>query len=180
MSTTKELDYITAVFTRFLQPITDLCDRMLCLHSGEPNEVQAAFMENGYAISIIGLTAFFFEGACGRARYFADFDKGKRWSSAETLRVFGETALAEKIEEVYVVRHAIAHAHLWKAKVSCDQNDLRFTEPPTRLPGYGDTSGLGIVDHLRRRFARFKLSAHLLDLRCLLFHRCCEGGHPRF
>ena len=26
---------------------------------------------------------------------------------------------------------------------------------------------LGIVDHLRRRFARFKLCAHLLDLRCL-------------
>ena len=30
-------------------------------------------------------------------------------------------------------------------------------------------SGLLIVaDHLRRRFARFKLCAHLLDLRCLL------------
>ena len=28
---------------------------------------------------------------------------------------------------------------------------------------------LGIVDHLRRRFARFKLCAHLLDLCCLLF-----------
>ena len=27
---------------------------------------------------------------------------------------------------------------------------------------------LGIVDHLRRRFARFKLGAHFLDLRCLL------------
>src|SRR5882724_1510915 len=26
-----------------------------------------------------------------------------------------------------------------------------------------------VVDHLRRRFARFKLCAHLLDLRCLLF-----------
>ena len=29
------------------------------------------------------------------------------------------------------------------------------------------------VHHLRRRFARFKLCAHLLDLRCLLFHGCC-------
>ena len=34
---------------------------------------------------------------------------------------------------------------------------------------------LGIVDYLRRRFARFKLGAHLLDLRGLLFHRCCES-----
>ena len=25
-----------------------------------------------------------------------------------------------------------------------------------------------------------KLGAHLLDLRCLLFRRRCDGGHPRF
>ena len=30
------------------------------------------------------------------------------------------------------------------------------------------TQLLGIVDHLRRRFVRLKLGAHLLDLRCLL------------
>ena len=34
---------------------------------------------------------------------------------------------------------------------------------------------LGIVDHLRRGFARFKLGAHLLDLRCLLFKTGSEG-----
>ena len=33
----------------------------------------------------------------------------------------------------------------------------------------------GIVDHLRRRFARFDLSAHFLDLRCLLCEACCES-----
>jgi hypothetical protein len=30
-------------------------------------------------------------------------------------------------------------------------------------------AALGIVDHLRRRFARFKLCAHFLDLRGLFF-----------
>src|SRR5512132_3487034 len=39
---------------------------------------------------------------------------------------------------------------------------------------------LGIVDHSRRRFTHFKLCAHFLDLRCLLFRRRCDGGHPRF
>jgi hypothetical protein len=33
---------------------------------------------------------------------------------------------------------------------------------------------LKIVDHLRRRFARFKLGAHFLDLRGLLFQGCIE------
>jgi hypothetical protein len=34
---------------------------------------------------------------------------------------------------------------------------------------------LGIVDYLRRRFARLKLSAHLLNLRCLLIQACRDG-----
>src|SRR6266487_4190133 len=100
MSTTKEIDYITAVFPQFLQPIADLCDHLLHLPCSEPNEVQAAVHENGYAISIISLTAFFFEGACGRARYFKGLAavgipapghyQKQRWSAAETLREFKE------------------------------------------------------------------------------------------
>jgi hypothetical protein len=53
MSATQEHDYVSAVFVRLLQPIADLCDRMLRLASGEPNEVQASPLENGYAVSII-------------------------------------------------------------------------------------------------------------------------------
>ena len=68
--TATDFDYITAVFLHYLQPIADLCERMLDQCSGEPNEVQTSARENGYALSIISLTAFFFEGACGRARYF--------------------------------------------------------------------------------------------------------------
>jgi hypothetical protein len=59
--------------------------------------------------------------------------KWKRCSPPETLREFGEFALADKIEEIFVARHAIAHAHLWKAKV--DQIDLihRAAHPPAWL-----------------------------------------------
>jgi hypothetical protein len=63
MTTTNEMDYITAVFQNFLQPITDLSDRMFQLPSGEPNEVQTSVIQNGYAISIIALAAFLLEGA---------------------------------------------------------------------------------------------------------------------
>jgi hypothetical protein len=165
MPATEELDYITAVFQRFFQPIADLCDTMLSRCGGQPNEVQTPFTENGYAISIISLTAFLFEGACGRARYFRGLvavgipalghSKWKRCSPAETLREFGEFSLADKIEEIFVARHAIAHAHLWKAKV--DQIDLRFTELPTRLPGYGDKNFDKIVDPTSRTTRKLKL-----------------------
>ena len=38
-------------------------------------------------------------------------------------------------------------------------------------------SVLGIVDHLRRRLARFKLGAHFLDLRCLLVEKRSKLRH---
>jgi hypothetical protein len=48
----------------------------------------------------------------------------------------------------------------------------------------GAGAALGIVDHLWRSFARFKLCAHLLDLRSLLFQTRCDslqllGDHRR-
>ena len=41
-------------------------------------------------------------------------------------------------------------------------------------------ASLIVQDYLRRRFDRFKLGAHLLDLCGLFFHRCCEDRHYRF
>jgi hypothetical protein len=156
MSTTEEHDYVSAVFIHLLQPIANRCDCMLQLGCGEPNEVQTSPMENGYAISIIALAAFLLEGACGRARFVSGSDQ-KRCSAADTLRHFGGNALADKVEEIFVVRDAIAHAHLWKAKILWTENDLRFAEPPVRLPSYGDKKFHRIVDLNSRTTRQLKL-----------------------
>jgi hypothetical protein len=156
MSTTKENDYVSAVFIHLLQPIADLCDRMLQLGSGEPNEVQTSVRENGYAISIIALAAFLLEGACGRARFVSGSNQ-RRCSAAETFRDFGRNDLADKVEEIFVVRDAIAHAHLWKAKILWTENDLRFAQPPEQLPGYGDKKFRRIVDLNSRTTRQLKL-----------------------
>jgi hypothetical protein len=154
MSTAEGDDYVSAVFINLLQPIADLCDRMLRLPTSEPNEVQTSPRENGYAISIIALTAFLVEGACGRARYISR----QEWSSpVDTLRNLGANDLAGKIEEIFVVRDAIAHSHLWKAKISREQNDLRFKGKPVRLPGYGDRKFQRVVDLNSRTTRQLKL-----------------------
>ena len=112
---------------------------MLSFGCGEPNEVQTAFHENGYAISIIALAAFLLEGASGRARYISGTGSQKRRpTAAQTLKGFGRNDLAEKIEEIFVVRDSIAHAHLWKAKIAWEKGELRFKVPPTLLANYGD------------------------------------------
>ncbi len=156
MSRTKEHDYVSAVFVRLLQPIADLCDQMLRLNSGEPNEVQTSPRENGYAISIIALTAFLLEGACGRVRYVSR-SKQQRCSAADTFRHFGANDLADRIEEIFVVRDAIAHGHLWTAKISWAENNLQFTQQPVKLPGYGDDKFKRSVDLNSRTTRRLKL-----------------------
>ena len=145
LPTTQEHDYVSAVFVRLLQPIADLCDQMLRLSSGEPNEVQTSPRENGYAISIIALAAFLLEGACGRVRYVSGWNQ-KQCSPAATLRHFGANDLADRVEEIFVVRDAIAHAHLWTAKISWTENNLRFAQQPVQLPGYGNKKFRRIVD----------------------------------
>ncbi|HEY7000423.1 MAG TPA: hypothetical protein VH330_01670 [Candidatus Udaeobacter sp.] len=158
MPTTEESDYISAVFPNFLEPIAVLCDAMLSLPGGDPNEVQTSVIKNGYAMSIIALAAFLLEGACGRARYCAGLDEeAKRWSAAATLREFKENDLAEKIEEIFVVRDAIARAHLWKGKTAWTENDLRFTQLPVQLPGYGDEKFKRLVDLDSRITRKLKL-----------------------
>jgi hypothetical protein len=47
MSVDDEHNYVSAVFFNLLQPIADLCDRMLARGSGQPNEVQTAPAEMG-------------------------------------------------------------------------------------------------------------------------------------
>lgn len=151
---TQEHDYVSAVFGHLLQPIADLCDRMLALRCDEPNEVQTSVLENGYAVSIIALTAFLLEGACGRARYASGQEQ---CSAIRTLRALRADRLADTIEEIFVVRDAIAHAHLWTAKISWTENDLRFAQLPERLPGYGDKKFERLVDPDSRTTRQLKL-----------------------
>jgi len=153
---TEDQDYVSAVLVNLLQPIADLCHQMLSLTSGEPNEVQTSPRENGYAISIIALAAFLLEGACGQARYVSGRNQ-KQCSPAATLRNFGENALADKVEEIFVVRDAIAHSHLWTAKISWTENNLQFAQQPVQLPGYGDKKFRRIVDEDSRTTRQLKL-----------------------
>ena len=123
--------------------------------STSPNEVQASVVENGYALSIVALSAFVMEGACGRANYVAK--RPSRSSVVSTLRHFGAGALADDITEVFVVRDAIAHAHLWTADVAAEQGTLKFRSFPTLLQGYGDQKFRSLVDMHTRTTRRLKL-----------------------
>ncbi len=146
-----EYNYVSTVFVHLLQPIADLCERMIKFSSSEPNEVQTSPAENGYAIAIIPLVAFVLEGASGRTRYISSQEQ---CSPMETFRGLGNSDLADRIEEIFVVRDVIAHAHLWKAHIS---SDLQFKKLPVRVPGYGDKKFQKLVDPDSRKTRQLQL-----------------------
>ena len=65
-------------------------------------------------------------------------------------------------------------------QIVCPLESIAETQPQLQPALLRLSLTLGIVDHSRRRFTHFKLCAHFLDLRCLLFRRRCDGGHPDF
>jgi len=93
--------------------------------------------------------------ACARARYVKN--NTKRISAVETLKWLDDANLAADVEEVFVVRDAVAHSHLWLAKASWQADGLIFVDSPQKLPQYGDTKLTLSVDMATRTTRRLKL-----------------------
>jgi hypothetical protein len=147
-------NYVSAVYVHLIKPIAELQERMVVhCDAKKSTEVQAAPFENGYALSIIALTAILVEGACNRARYIGQIDG--RLSASCTVRAFGNFDLADRLAEVFVVRDVIAHGHLWEGSVSVD---LDWIDGPVLLPGYGDGKFNCLVDLKTRTTRRLKLN----------------------
>src|SRR6266705_1287918 len=106
-------NYVSVLFANLLQPIVDLFDLMEQKEPKGPNEVQASKAENGYAASIIVLTALVIESVCNRVRYVRG--DTARETSVHTLRQLKAEALADDVEELFVLRDVIAHNHVWEA-----------------------------------------------------------------
>jgi hypothetical protein len=149
------VDYVTAIFGHLVEPIFQLYQKLIGRHRSKPNEVQTSLIENGYAISIVTLSAFLIESVCGRACFVKRISR--RMSAAAVVRSFGDPNLASDVEEVFVARDAAAHAHLWVAKVAWKGGDLVFVRRPRKLPQYGDPKFRRVVDMKTRTTRRLGL-----------------------
>lgn len=154
--TATEHNYVSAIFTNLIDPLVTLHEAMLRLGSEGPNEVQAAPTENGYAVAMVALVAFRIEGACSRARYVTSTEDRRR-TPVDTLHDLGAPDLAENVEEIFAVRDAVAHSHLWTARVSHGREGLRFQDDPERLPSYSDRKFERVVDPNTRKTRRLGL-----------------------
>lgn len=148
-------NYVSVLFVHLLQPIFDLFELLEQCDPKGPNEVQAGMLENGYAVSVIVLSALVVESALNRTRYIRD--EPKRESAVDTLKRLGASDLADEIEEVFVLRDSIAHNHIWTAAMRWDDSRGMALDSAKKLSAYGDEKFDRVVDPGTRATRRLHL-----------------------
>lgn len=110
----------------YFQPVADLIDRSLRWPTTKRNPARALYYDNIYAVSVILLMVASLESYTTRLRYFRGVSETKqKLTVAEYIKhIFPDFRLAKAVTEVFVVRDAIFHNHLWK---------IGFTWRPNRL-----------------------------------------------
>jgi hypothetical protein len=140
----------------YLQPIADLVDRSLRWQATKPNAVNALYYDNIYSASIVLLLAAMVESYAVRLRYFRGPAPRNRGSTVATYikHVFPDFRLVKALTEVFVLRDAIFHNHLWT---------VEFTWRPTLLtaaslvPNREDTKFRATVNMRTRRTRALRL-----------------------
>lgn len=150
-------NYVSVLFVNLLQPIFDLFDLLEQSDPKGPNEVQAGMLENGYAVSVIVLSALVVESALNRTRYVRN--EPKRESAVDTLKRLSAGDLAHEIEEVFVLRDIIAHNHIWTAAMRWDDRSGMALDSAEKLSAYGDDKFNRVVDSGTRATRRLHLDA---------------------
>lgn len=140
METNSESDtHVSVIGVSLIRPILTLVETLESDKPVAPKEVKAGDRENGYSCAIAALAVFLLESALNRTRYVRGED-GERISPTEYFaKISPDPELAADVEEVFAMRDAVVHNHLWKARTFWDANgSLKFKEPPQLLNGYGD------------------------------------------
>lgn len=158
---------VTVVAGGLQQPIADL---VAALAKSQIKSVRPIVgeRENGYCASVLMLSIFVFESLVGRASHVRKlrtsigrkFDKIER-TSTSYVRVLDPTfpqTLINDLEEIYVLRDALAHGHMWTIGFTIRQHGTEYTSLK-KHEGYGDEKYRAAVDEKTGRTRRLGLNA---------------------
>lgn len=160
---TKSTETIVSILgSGYLQPIADLADRSLRWPATKRNAVKAMYYDNIYSTSIILLLAATVESFAVRLRYLSPpLPKGTNLTVANYFKhVFPGFRLNKALTEVFVLRDAIFHNHLWEVEFTWLPMTLKSA---TLVPHKEDSKFRAVIDTKNRRTRNLRL--HLVPTR---------------
>lgn len=116
---------ITVAAMGYFQPILDLCERLTLRPPTTVAASRVTHFENGYSLSIVLLSVVMLEALIGRVSDLQTRLGAKGKANTSRLSVPDYIAglrrsfkLKKSLTEVFVLRDAIAHGHVWSLEVS--------------------------------------------------------------
>ena len=125
--------YISCMASNFKQPIAVLVERLLAVQMPESLDGKPRDSEVDYAATLVVLLVLQFEAWVSRARHFdgstqvTDADKKYVISWMNSLNEPSLEPIIARLEEIYFLRDAIVHNHIWTYTQSWIQGNARYS-----------------------------------------------------
>jgi hypothetical protein len=147
---------VSIIGAGYFQPIADLIERSLRWPATKRGSVGALHYDNIYSASIVLLMVASLESYATRLRYFHQtVAQGERLTVANYIkRVFPDFRLKKAVTEVFVLRDAIFHNHLWEIEFSWRPIRLHSAK---LLPNLEDAKFKAVVNPHTRRTRNLRL-----------------------
>lgn len=124
MTETIKHQLVTIIGPAYFRPIADLLDKLTATAAQEENQVQAGYSENGYSASVCILSVVCLESFIMRVRYInrGQFPIGRESVHEYLRRIYADFDMLDELSEVFIVRDALVHNHLWEIDYSLDDD----------------------------------------------------------
>ena len=154
MTKSESEQIISVIGTQLFQPIADLVAKLISATYRRPDRVGSTYYETGYSASIILLTVAAIESLTQRDRYF--FRKANPSSNISGAPVeYAKTVLRyrrhRQLQELFEVRNAIAHNHIWEIDFSVPASGGRQHNASQLVAG---THRLRVIPPIKTRVPR--------------------------
>lgn len=111
----KPEDIVSVIGGQFFQPLADLIGHMVSRPYQKSDQVSSNYYEGGYATAIILALAVAVESMVARDRYFNRRAHGHEGLPVpEYMREVHRYRYYVRLSELFVLRDAIVHNHVWK------------------------------------------------------------------
>lgn len=153
-------DQVSILGSSYFQPIADLIDRWLALPRPRSNAVQSGYFEHGYAASVVLLLVAMFESYVVRVRYIqrVAVPTDLRNALDVLIHLYPRLRHRKALIDVYVLRDAIFHNHLWEIEYSWGGSPSMVLHAAVKHPAFGDKKYSARVNPNTRRTKALGLS----------------------
>lgn len=111
----KPEDSVSVIGSQLFQPLADLIGHMVARPYQKSDQVSSNYYEGGYATAIILLLAVAVESMVVRDRYFNSHARGYEGRPVpEYMQQVHHYRRYIRLSELFVLRDAIVHNHVWK------------------------------------------------------------------